>query len=480
MKKKLLFLFALICSVSLFTACNNDDPEYIQDGEFDGVYLGTLDVDAAGIIKVDDIPQKVYITKIGENKIKMELKDFSFQTLNLGTIAVENIDVVKNGSSCTFTGNQNITLLVGECAVTVKGSIEGDKLDMDIAVVAGGTLNVKVDFEGTKLAADKSSEAAIKSFKVKVGDTDLEATIGSDNTITFIVPDELTSLKFVPTIVISDKATITPASGVEQDFASPVTYTVTSEDGIATMNYTVSVGGKSISYNFETWESKTSLSGSAFDDPVGWATSNGGSSILSKIAVAKENDSHSGEWAATIKTFDTNGMGNLMPKITTGSLFLGDFQLKMTDALASTKFGIMFDKKPISVKGYYKYTPGDVFYRCADPDNKKGTAIVEAGTVDECSINAILYEVSSDSEEALNGHNLYTSVDKIVAIAMFSDATVKQDWTEFNLKLDYKQDFNPTKRYRFAIICSSSKDGDTFSGAPGSTLIVDDFELITE
>lgn len=37
MKKNLLYLFALICSVSLLVACNDDDPEYIQDGEFDGV-----------------------------------------------------------------------------------------------------------------------------------------------------------------------------------------------------------------------------------------------------------------------------------------------------------------------------------------------------------------------------------------------------------------------------------------------------------
>lgn len=142
-------MFMLICSVSLFTACSDDDPETIRDGEIDGVYWGKLDVDAAGVIEVNDITQKVYISKTGENQIKMELRNFSFQTLNLGTIAVEQISVQKNGNSYTFAGSQNITLLVGECAVTVNGTIEGDKLAMNIAVVAGGTLNVKVDFAGT-------------------------------------------------------------------------------------------------------------------------------------------------------------------------------------------------------------------------------------------------------------------------------------------------------------------------------------------
>lgn len=78
-----------------FTACSDDDPETIRDGEIDGVYWGKLDVDAAGVIEVNDITQKVYISKTGENQIKMELRNFSFQTLNLGTIAVEQISVQK-------------------------------------------------------------------------------------------------------------------------------------------------------------------------------------------------------------------------------------------------------------------------------------------------------------------------------------------------------------------------------------------------
>lgn len=46
MKKGLLYLFMSLFSVVLFTACGDDDPQPIQDGEFDGVYLGTLDVNA--------------------------------------------------------------------------------------------------------------------------------------------------------------------------------------------------------------------------------------------------------------------------------------------------------------------------------------------------------------------------------------------------------------------------------------------------
>ena len=54
------------------------------------------------------------------------------------------------------------------------------------------------------------------------------------------------------------------------------------------------------------------------------------------------------------------------------------------------------------------------------------------------------------------------------------------EWKEFNLTLDWKKEYNADTKYRMAIICSASKDGDKFWGAPGSTLIVDDFELVAE
>ena len=75
MKRNLFYLFVLLCLAMSFTACSDDDKtQYIQDGEFDGVYLGTLDVDAGDLGKESDIPQKIYISKTGENQIKMELK----------------------------------------------------------------------------------------------------------------------------------------------------------------------------------------------------------------------------------------------------------------------------------------------------------------------------------------------------------------------------------------------------------------------
>ena len=46
--------------------------------------------------------------------------------------------------------------------------------------------------------------------------------------------------KLVPTLTFSDKATVSPGSGVAQDFSKPLTYTVTAEDG-STQAYVVGV-----------------------------------------------------------------------------------------------------------------------------------------------------------------------------------------------------------------------------------------------
>mgnify|MGYP002996190355 CR=1 FL=1 len=55
-----------------------------------------------------------------------------------------------------------------------------------------------------------------------------------------------------------------------------------------------------------------------------------------------------------------------------------------------------------------------------------------------------------------------------------------KEYTPFNIEFEYLQEYDRNAKYKFAIVCSSSKDGDLFKGAGGSTLIVDEFEVICE
>ena len=51
------------------------------------------------------------------------------------------------------------------------------------------------------------------------------------------------------------------------------------------------------------------------------------------------------------------------------------------------------------------------------------------------------------------------------------------EWKEFNVELTYK-DKTPLDQYYLIIVCSSSKYGDYFTGSTGSTMYIDDMELV--
>ena len=47
----------------------------------------------------------------------------------------------------------------------------------------------------------------------------------------------------------------------------------------------------------------------------------------------------------------------------------------------------------------------------------------------------------------------------------------------FEVELQYLKEYDANKKYKFAIICSSSAEGDKFEGAPGSVLTVDELTV---
>ncbi len=275
-KRLFYYLFAVLCTVTLFTSCSDDEGDDIPtvipiEQEIAGDYKGTMDVYYVGVPDpiASGLSQKVYVTKASDTAVKLELRDFVFflgsEELNLGTIAVENCPVTVEGTSYKFSGNQKMTLLVGDCDVAVSGTIGSGNLAMIVDVkVGGGTLQVKVDYKGTKLAGTESTEAKILSFTF---DKSVEANAvvfsepivnEEDGTIVFEVLKDVTTddlKKLVPTIEVSAKATVTPASGATVDFSSnKAIFTVVAEDGSSKI-YTASISGRAfvVSYDFEEW-----------------------------------------------------------------------------------------------------------------------------------------------------------------------------------------------------------------------------------
>ena len=93
------------------------------------------------------------------------------------------------------------------------------------------------------------------------------------------------------------------------------------------------------------------------------------------------------------------------------------------------------------------------------------------------TVNAVLYEVSSE-DETLNGENIYTS-EAICATGSFETAGAA-DFTEFSFDLNYVKDYDPSKTYKLAVIFAASKEGNAYRAASGSIMIVDNVTIICE
>lgn len=514
MKKKLFYcLFAAFCAVAILPSCNDDDgpgADYSQaiEEEIAGEYKGTLSVTVAGAA-APVTNQNITVSKASSTAINLTISNFSFSGMSLGDVVLENCELQQSGDTYTCQREEELTLPdpVGTCTVASEITIAGGQVTvtLDITVPALNDQVVTVVYEGTKLTGTEETGAEILSFTF---DTTNEANscvieqpvIGEDNTITFRVDadavaanaDLLTTL--VPTITVSDGATLSPASGVATDFSSNVTYTVLSEDGKTTTTYTVSAPYQNSQMKFtfdDGWTNVVFSGETTYPTPEPsdlLATSNGGAALIAEslggYPVVEEENGYVGK-AAKLITYDSRETiaGSLMRiGVTSGSLFTGKFAFgDGDDTIEYTKFGVVYSSKPLTFKGAYKYTPGTPFI------NGKGTGDFITGInfeitddIDECSIQAVLYEVSSDSE-TLDGTNINTS-DKIVAVAALQDGSAKADWTKFEIPFTWEdgKTYDETKMYKLAIVCSSSKAGDQFKGAANSTLWVDELEVIGE
>ena len=181
--------------------------------------------------------------------------------------------------------------------------------------------------------------------------------------------------------------------------------------------------------------------------------------------------------AVKLTTRSTGPFGAMVNKrIAAGNLFIGTFDMgsALTDAMKATHFGLVFDRQPMTLTGYYTYQPGATFQ---DP---KGNAV--ADRTDQAAIYAVLYRNHDDQGNAvtLYGDNVKTS-PQIVAIADMGMVKPAKEWTPFSIDFKYLSDIDldllKQHGYSLTIVFSSSADGDQFEGAVGSTLCVDKVRL---
>lgn len=314
---------------------------------------------------------------------------------------------------------------------------------------------------------------------------------------------DMTSL--APIFELTPGATISPASGSVQNFTTPVRYTVTSEDKAWHRVYAITAREQKASnipttYHFEKVRIMQNVWQEFYEEQdsgneLTWASGNKGFKWAMSEAATEDYPTtqiDNGKTGKCVKleTRLTGDLGNMvgMP-IAAGNLFIGSFDMlnAITNPLSATRFGTPFYNKPLRLTGYYKYKAGEQFYENGEYTSRK----------DIFNIYAIFYDgVKYDSagkgtDVTLDGNlpNQNYEHSSMVALALVSNPqeTEGDEWKFFDIPFDYQRYGKKIDEarlakgeYKIGIIFASSKDGATFEGAPGSTLLIDEVELIYE
>lgn len=323
----------------------------------------------------------------------------------------------------------------------------------------------------------------------------------TDQLITFNVKRGTDISALAPQFTTTPGAKLVPASGSVQDFShGPVTYTVTSEDGAWQRTYYVAFNvvtrtvADTLRFGFENSEVSSNYY-YVWNDPyvrwdsgnpgyvlTGMATEQVGTSFVihpDRFPTVAIEDGYKGKCVKLI-TMDTGPFGANLPspmRMAAGNLFIGSFDATyaLTEARAATLFGEPFDRKPVKLKGHYEFKRGELFQ---DEDGN----IID-GKTDVADIYAVFYRNHDENNNLirLNGNDVKTS-PYIIGMAQVTGIAETDSWTEFEAEFAYDEEVDMTllenRGYSLAIVFSSSVEGAYFRGAIGSTLMIDEVELI--
>ena len=348
--------------------------------------------------------------------------------------------------------------------------------------------NMECDILEAWVEGDALSQHFIQATDMRLSDVP-----SSQEQLTFIVRQRAALPPVAVHFRLSPGATVTPADGSLQDFSrGPVVYTVTSEDGQWHRSYTIDFREATLPsshHDFEDFE----LSGNGkyylwydrADDGTKediWASGNEGFMIAKPNAPATDYptvpdaDGYDG-YCVRLTTRSTGSWGKTFKKpIAAGNFFLGSFDSRfaLTNTLKTTNMGIVYTKEPVRVTGYYKYQPGEVF---TDKD------FHEVSTrIDEPTIHAALYLNHDEQGNTvmLHGDDVRTS-PYIVRRAEVASMPPTSEWRRFEMTFEgttpIDAELLANRGYNLSLVFSSSKTGDAFEGAVGSTLYIDKVEI---
>lgn len=226
--------------------------------------------------------------------------------------------------------------------------------------------------------------------------------------------------------------------------------------------------------SLENWSEGTTATGRPYDIPNAagsdfWGTGNPGAAAFLDNLTTPTTESVSGtaarletKWAAI--------------KLGAGNLFTGDFELSGIDGLLH--FGRPFTSFPTALRLHYKYTSTTISDVYSQAPSYMQSFI---GNPDTCHIFIALsdksepYVINTTPRE----RQLFDKNDaNIIAYGEFISSESTSSYEQIEIPLTYRAT-NRTPRY-IIIVCAASKWGDYYVGGRGSTLLIDEMELVYE
>lgn len=400
-------------------------------------------------------------------------------------------------------------------------------LSLKIALVDDASMQIGVGFSGT--AVTENTTAKLESLSVEspaiVKNFDPAKPI-STNTFTVLSNAKAEDLQIAPKATLGEGCTFASIEtniggqtaeikeGDKIDFSKfgeddYVAYNVVAQDPNYTKRYILKVAVLPVAqdeYLFNDWVDGTSLNldGTPIKEPKGWATSNGAANLIHlfdesmglyptypdgsfKPLPVLQNGTDIAR-VGTLMTKGGNAFITFIPAVTAGTLFIGSFNVDMTNTLRSTRFGLPFVKTafPKSFDVNWMYQPGTDYYITKGTKNADGSFtpeykedgtlyVLKPGETDKGSVAVVIYEVSDYEADYLDGTNLKTDA-RIAARAVLEKSASSSFATE-SKTFEVKKAFDASKKYKIAIVFSSSAKGDSFEGGEDSELFVKSIKL---
>lgn len=252
-----------------------------------------------------------------------------------------------------------------------------------------------------------------------------------------------------------------------------------------TCEFTTETAAQLPNGGFEQWNTASdgALIFSDSEADMFWDSGNHGSITLNKNVTTQETTTtliHGGSSSVKMQSQKVAFLG--IGKFAAGNLFVGKYlATDGTDGVLG--WGRPFTSRPTKLRGYVCYQPQTIAYTSSDcPDAVEG----------ETDKGAVYIALGDWAGEEYNGETWPVIVktktkqffnpegEEVIAYGeqVWSKATDGQKLIPFEITLDYRT--TARKPTHIIVVASASKYGDYFAGGEGSTLWIDDLELVYE